>query len=189
MSAVPWTQIEDAIRTWIKNGSGLPDESVIWAQYGGPRPTDPWISINTTSLDQVGVDFSKRRTNPASNGHDGQELVTTTRGIRRGTLSIQCFAVSPSDGQSAISILTDVVAAAYIPSVRRALDAAGVGLSDFSPVRSIGAVINQTTFEPRAVVDVTFYATSAVDEFTTYIEHVEITPTVDGEVEPEIDVP
>lgn len=180
--------VENALQTWIAGGAGLPGSSVVWAQQGKGRPSDPWITLNTISLEIVGVDFTKPSANPASNGHDGQELILTTYGTRRGMLSVQCFAEDPS-GRSAMAILMDVVGAAYQPDVRALLNKNRVGLSWFRPVRSVGAAINRTQFEPRAVFEVVFFATSIAVATTTYIERVKIDPTLDGVALPELVIP
>ena len=52
---IDWTTIQNAIHSWVVNGSGLPADKVIWAQQYAPRPAEPAISMRLSILDDIGV--------------------------------------------------------------------------------------------------------------------------------------
>jgi hypothetical protein len=67
VASIAWETVENALRAWVAAASGLPDSPtdrrVIWAQQAGPRPNDPWISLNVTSVLRVGQDWTDKKLN------------------------------------------------------------------------------------------------------------------------------
>lgn len=270
---VSWSAVEDGLRgAWILPASGFAEDHVIWAQQGGVRPSDPWISLNLLNVQEVGLDWTDYGSNPltfsaitvsavsgsvfTAVGHGrstgdgpiqltgtlpsplalltdywlivtdadhfqvaasytdsinpgdnsspipitltsggsgiqvvqtddteakGQELVAYTRGQWVGTLSIQCFASAATGTGDAMSVVSRIMMYARTGPIIRALNAAGIGISDFSPVKSIGQAISMTIFEPRAVMTCKFFLAAQLENYTTYIARVTgTTPTIDS---------
>ncbi len=106
----------------------------------------------------------------------GAEIKYKSRGNRRAVLEATCFPPAEvADATEAHAILTDVVAAAGLPSRARALSAAGIGVSNLGIIQQIDGVVNSTRFEPRALFTVVFFLASEVSETGTIIETVNIT--------------
>lgn len=110
----------------------------------------------------------------------GAEITHTVRCYFSAILTIQCYAsvANPTGPQDAVAILHEVQARSLLPSVRNALEDAGIGVVDQGSVNAIGAVINTTQFEPRAVCDIKLWLTSEVSETDTIIDIVQGTLTV-----------
>lgn len=170
MSAMQMNTLEDAIYTWVATASGL---TVDWAAQNQPAPAGPYITMRMRSIRPVGSDWVTVEDNPSPSS--GAEVLYKVRGMRRVTLSLQCFAGTPIGASGAASILTDVLTAVSLPSRSAALAAAGVGISNLSDVQAIDGVVGSTLLEPRATAEVVFYATAELVETGTYIEHVVIT--------------
>lgn len=107
----------------------------------------------------------------------GAELNRRAQGIRKVTLTLQCFGTSGIGGQGADQLL-DAVVSAY-PLRQPQLVAAGVGVLQLGQVKATDGVISTVVFEPRAMLDITLCLASEVVVPDTYIERVRITPTVD----------
>jgi hypothetical protein len=61
---IPWTAVENAIRSAVVKASGLPDvdgdRRVVWGGRGAARPNVTWISLNVISLRKVGWDWATK---------------------------------------------------------------------------------------------------------------------------------
>lgn len=174
MSLAPW---ESALRAWVVSASGYASAKVYFANDGGARPAPPCISLNVVDLRRVGQDWVD--TQDAASPTPGAEIEYVARGVRVGTLRLQCFAVDPAGTAGARAVLDDVVLKLALPSISDALDAANVSVSAVGPVQSTAAIVNTTLLEPRAMVDATIRVAAQVSEFGTYIESVDIDGTVD----------
>lgn len=108
----------------------------------------------------------------------GAELNALSRGMRRVTLSVQCFG-GDADGAASPTALLDAVVSA-LPGRAKLLRAAGVGVMQTSAVGSTDGIVNATVLEPRATLTLTLSLKSEVQDPDTYIERVVATPTVDG---------
>lgn len=104
----------------------------------------------------------------------GIEVAVTTRGVRTGTLSVQCYGGAIVGDASAHGVLERLRAAHALPSSLRALDAGGVGIGSFEAVQDVSAVLQPGTApESRAAMTVRFHvAARAVSENDTVIETV-----------------
>lgn len=172
---VSWTDIEDALRAWVLSASGLEDDHVIWSQQGGPRPSAPFIALQTFTMKNIGQDWVDIE--DAAEG----EVEMKARGVREVTLVAQCFSEDATGAAAAAMLLNQVVSAARLPSNVAALNAAGVGLARFEPVQTISGVIGSTDWEPRATVSVRFFITSELSEPGTYIRSVQLSNIDDEE--------
>jgi hypothetical protein len=173
--------VENAIYAWVVAGSGLPGEQVIWDNPNQPRPTAPYIAMRITGYQPIGQDWVNLGDAPA----DPQPLADITviaRGQRQFTIALRCFAVALTGDNSAGSILSRVLSAMSLPSIREALNAAGLGLSIINPIQIIDGVLGSSTFEPRASVDIRVFVTYEATELGTYIEHADIENQATGEI-------
>ena len=173
--------VEDAINAWIAAGSGFDaDTNVIWAQQAAPRPATPYIALRMTLLEQHGQDWYDIR--DAAVPAPGAEIDAVVRGVRKGTLNIACFGDAATGVNMPAMTLDNVMLAARLPSVRDALNIAQIGINGFSPIRSIDGGPTATVFEPRAILDCRFNVPTEVAETLTYIELVEVTDQITGEM-------
>lgn len=175
MTGTALAAIETALRAWILAGSGLGDANVIWQDGGGPRPATPFIAMKH-DITPYGLDYTRYTVDSTSNGHDGHEMIATAYGDREGILTLQAFALPTSTlAGSAAALLESVVAAQALPSIRAALRAANISIASFGPIQNIGGKVQQmAVFEPRAVLEVHFWATSQVSEAATCIDTITI---------------
>lgn len=169
-------QLEDAIFAWVLAGSGLAASSISWALQNIRQPGTTHITMRMRAIREVGSDWLVVEDNPTPSA--GAEILHKLRGVRRVTLTITCFADEAIGAAGPMSIVSDVIASAGLPSRGGALAAAGVGISSSSDVLAIEGVVGNTTLEPRATADVVFYATSELVETGTYIEHVVVTDEI-----------
>jgi hypothetical protein len=178
MASIAWPTVEDAIQNWIVGASGLSEDKVIWSHEGGPRPEAPYISLLVNTLRPIGHDWLD--VFDTEDPEPGQEITLKARGHRYCSLSIQCFANNMNGNLGAVAILNDVISA--LKFHRYTLTKAGVGIAGFGPVATIGNNRIGTALEPRAAVDAQFHLASEVEDFETYIEKVEITNLLTGQI-------
>lgn len=173
-----WTTIENAIVAWMLE-SGLDASKMHWSQQNADRPAAPYIAMRLTGITKSGSDWNTAVDNPSPSA--GEEITVYTRGPREATLEVQCFSVDGFGAASALAYLTKVATAMGKGSVRAALDAAGVGIGNVTPVQSIDGFIGDTIFEPRAIMSVNLFLAEETSENTTYIETVEVENLTTGD--------
>jgi hypothetical protein len=168
MGAIDWTKVEDAFFDWVVAGTGLAEDKVIWSHQGSPRPDAPYVSLMISSVQRAGRDWIDTYDNPSP--VPGQEIIRKARGPRFCALSIQCFTYYDMISQQGpMQILTDLIAS--LPLHRYALHRAGIGISDFGSIGTVGGMLN-SQLESRAHVDLEFHLASEVQGFDTYIEKI-----------------
>jgi len=169
--------IKTALHSMVVFGSRLNAQRVVWSGQQAPRVEGPWMDIRITSIRPIGKDF--RSIEDASLPVvPGQEIVVKTRGAREMRVGLRCFA-SPT-GVDPQFILNDVVARSQQTSQVLALNAAGIGLAAWGPIQDIDGVVGGTLFEPRSIVEMRSFLASEVEEYSTYIERVELTVNLDA---------
>lgn len=166
------TAIQNVLHAWLAAATGLP---CLWEKQNGlaQRPAS-YCTLDLGGLLLVGghvaaQDFSAER--PA-----GEEVEVSTGSNGEWTLRAQTF-VDLSEGQTgdaAVSLLGGALARLRLPSVRVALEGAGIG------VISVGAVQNLTglagvRWQGRATAEVRLSVVESVSERTGYIETAEVT--------------
>lgn len=176
--SIAWTTVETALHAWIVASSGLAANHVIWAQQNGPRPDGAFITMRLSTLRRVGQDWL-----------EAPDSVTwRARGMRQGTLSIQCFGGAAVGAAGATQILDYVVSRSVLPSSRDVLQAAGIGLAKLGTVQSLDGVINTTVFEPRATLEARFFLAQEVTESPVPVGGGTIdTAQVDGETATDVE--
>lgn len=129
----------------------------------------------------------------------GKEILHVVRANYQATLTMQCYADPPTgedggpDGVdeplSPVAVLQAVTMSSMLPSVRYALEAAGIGIIEVGPVRAIGEQIEMAVFEPRAVVDVTIWMVAQVSETGGIIASTDVTLQIDGLPDSTVNIP
>jgi hypothetical protein len=115
--------------------------------------------------------------------HAGQEIAQKLRGPRRAMLTLECFAGAPTGGAatgttSPTAVLHDAITS-YATEVRSAaLAAAGIGVGQIEPIRSVDGVVNSVRLELRAIGTVYLHLASELAETSTYIQVVNVTDNV-----------
>lgn len=180
MSSMRLSVLEDAICNWILSSTGLPASNVQWYGQNLPRAaTLPWVSMKLSAIMPKGNDWTDAENNPTPT--TGAEVLLKTRGVRRCTLSLQCFAAPNTGSTGPMGILSDVVAASGSPTIGDAISAAGIGICDLGTIKPMDGVINSTRFEPRAVVEIGFYVAAELVETATFIQSVQVQSLTTGE--------
>jgi hypothetical protein len=167
--AANWPVIELALRAWVKAGSGLGDEFVIWANQSASRPAGPHITLKLDGPLTVGLDGVDH--NYDENRPEGEEIELKAEGTRELIVMLQAFGGDPTGSSSARALLSKVLTALALPTRRDALAAAGVTPFDAGQVQDLTALL-ETKFESRAALEARFYLVDDASEFTTYIEKV-----------------
>jgi hypothetical protein len=108
----------------------------------------------------------------------GAEVLEHSRGLRRCHLTLQCFAAAATGVAGAKGILSTVQAKATLPTYRAALRTGGASVPSFGSVQGSGKAMNSAHFEPRAILECTFFAAQDVTEPGTYVEFVQVTEQV-----------
>lgn len=163
--------LEDAIRAWVLATTGLDPSRVWFSDQPVPSPaissSSPRITISVGGPRKVGQDELRHNFN--SSRPAGQEVEYQAIGPREVTVSLQAFAAD----SSSVDLLEAALTGLRLPSVRDALNAAGVGVLREGDVRSLSA-IRGTTYEDRALLEVVVLVSSSAVERVGYIERAEI---------------
>jgi hypothetical protein len=169
---ITWPTIKSALRQLAIRGTGINPQRVIWARGSGPREGGPWMDVNIQSVQVIGRDgrIVETRQLPVA---PGEEIALKAIGTRRMTVSYRLFAAA-GGGDPPEGILTGMVSRSYLDSSLVMLREAGIGMSGWSPVLTMTEVMNSTFQEPRAQVSLVSFLSSEVEEFTTFIESVEL---------------
>lgn len=165
------SDLEDAIRAWVKTATGYDDAHVFFADQKPDRPAGPYITIRLDLATPLGaVDAVEE--NYDEDREDGAQIEQVIIGEREVVARLQVFNAATTGAGSAISIMSAVQLALSLPSVRDALSAACASPHDRGSVQNLGALLG-TAFDGRASLDVKFYTRETISEFTTWIERVE----------------
>jgi hypothetical protein len=167
-----WSALENAIRTWVKTGSGLSDTLVIWANQDGPRPTSQHATI------LIGADTPVGAAPAVTHAYDedadtGEEITITAREVSELAVTVQILGGAATTSSNARALAKKTQVALGLPTVRAALKAAGLSCFDRGKVESVPEVLD-ADYEARAVLDVRFYIADDASEVIGYIATVEI---------------
>lgn len=169
--ATAWATIEDALRTWVKSATSYPDARVIWAEQAGSRPSGDIITLRLGDVVPLGVvDDVVQETD--LNRTAGTEVELRAEGIREFGLTLQAYGSAVTGTSAARAALAKCQTALALPTIRDALETAGVTPFEIGPVQNVTA-LNHTLFEGRAVLEVRFYTRDSLSEYTGYIASVE----------------
>lgn len=170
-------QLENALRAWVLSAmdDAYPDEQIIIADQGQPRPERPYGDIRIDAIESRGRDEQR----PVDDYGD-RDVV----GVRAVRVTVQFY------GPGAVQLAERARSALYLETVTDVLSAAGVAFWSAMPVLNLPIEI-ETEIEPRAAFDVVFGVASVQSEDVGLIETVEGTGTfsdVDGSPIPEATV-
>lgn len=162
----PLVAIEDAIFAWVRAGTGYAESNILW-QDRGPIPPGAYISMVMWESARVSSDWIKTERTA------DDRIIYHVAGTRHPTLTLTAFS-GPNTGSGAPDfVLSRIVAAYALPSVKRSLLAAGVGVGTVGKIRSMGGM-RGTMYDPRASIQITLHTklTTTVFEVGSSIEHV-----------------
>lgn len=173
-----------AVKAWVAAATGITASKVIWSQQEGFDPGGDHVSLRVTNIRAIGVDAVARRAAPDP-VVELKEIERHVAGTREVTLSVQCFGTNKPGaaiGEDApVARLSRLVAAAHMPTSRRAFQAAGVGFLSAGGVQSLDGLLG-ASYQPRAVVDIRLSFVDELSEFGTYVESIELTNQLTGRV-------
>lgn len=163
------TAIEDAIRGWVLQASALPAGAVIFAHQGGVSPVPgPAATISIGDMLSVGTDELTSTFDDAA--ANGQEVVFEARGPRVFTCEVTFFSPDVTGDAGARAAAAATQAALRLPTVRYALNQAGLGVLREGPVRWVPRL--DGSWLGQAMLEVQFAVMQSATERTGYIETV-----------------
>lgn len=160
--------VEDALRAWVKTGSGFLDEFVYFANQKVDRPAGPYITLRVGGVESLGALDAVLETFD-EDADPGEEITLTVNGEREVSCSVQVFNAGTNGTGSAVTVLERVKLALGLLSVRDALNEAGISIFDAGNVQDLSSLLG-SAFDGRAALEVRAYARDTVSEKTTYIE-------------------
>ncbi|MFZ5440464.1 MAG: phage neck terminator protein [Myxococcota bacterium] len=168
--------LENAIRAWVLSSSGLSAGAVVFAHQDGRVPEEgAYISLG--DIVQVGLDELRWSFDPGQPA--GQEVGFTTNGPRTFTVTCSFFGGPTTGSPTSRSRALDCQSALRLPTVRSALNAAGLGVLQEGTVRWVPAM-DGTGWQGGAVLEVLFCARQTASERTGYISQYEGSATLTG---------
>lgn len=168
--------LENAVRAWVLTASGLPDGKVVFADQNGVSPVPgPAAVIQFGDIDPIGLDETTHTFDAGRPA--GQEVEFTVAGVREVSVQVSFFSSVTIGDAGARATAAKCQTAVHLPSVRDALNAAGVGVLQVGAVRWVPSVdgarqLGQAVLEARLVLRQT-----AVER-TGYIQQVEYNQTI-----------
>lgn len=167
--------LEDAVRAWVLAASGLAADKVLFAHQNGVSPVPgPAAIISLGDLSSVGLDETSHTydvSRPA-----GQEIEYTAAAVVETIASVSLFTRETVGDSSAMARAERCRVALSLPSVRDALNAAGVGVMAASTVRWVPEV-DGARWQGQAVLEVRLVLRQTATERTGYISSVEFNQT------------
>lgn len=160
---------ENALHAWAVACAGVAADHVIWSDQSGPQVARPMITIKVARDMPIGIPaLSVDASNPAA-------VLYTVQGDQRVTVNIQIFTDVATDVGSALAIASTFLIRSRLPSIREALNAAGLSIATMGGAIGLaGGVIDGAQYEPRAMIEVVFNATASASEAGNYIASVEV---------------
>lgn len=182
-----WTPVEQAIISWVRQATGLDDQSVIIAEQNGLSPAATKACAVTIKLGDsraIGVDSQEQ----VAVDTVGRNITMQATGSREMIVEMRGFGSSVTGDTSARALLELVRSWAPFDSVRDVLNAAGLGLLDLGTVQHLPKVVN-AGWESQAFFEARFCVLVTPQQTVPYIAKVngelEIT-SVDGETTEEV---
>lgn len=180
--ALDWSDIEDAIRAWVVQASGLAESKVIFANQEGEAPSGTFMTIfvgDSIPYGQPMLVTWEHASNEVPPPAAGQEIELQSRQVHDLSVTVSAFTPDTTGDAAARSLLSAVEAKLHLPTPRALLRAAGLVPIDVGAIRYVPAIAG-TDFEGRAVLDVRFQVEQTASERVGYIEHVEVTDELSG---------
>ncbi len=166
-----WEDVEDAIRAWVLTGSGFEESRVWWRNQKIPQGQTDFCVIGLGELIPLGA-FDGHETLTDLTRDDGQEIEIRVRGERELRVTVQTFSDAVTGNGAAKSVLSRIQASLGLPTIRKALNDAGLSPFDRGSITDLTALVGPN-FEGRASLDCRFYLRETLSEYTGYIETVD----------------
>lgn len=169
-----WSTVEDALRGWLLQGSGLPADRVYFAHQDSGQPEDqPRISLRIGDSETMGLPELEQSYDGAQ--PRGQEIQYKIRAFKVVHVEVQAFAnaatTPPLGAPTAHELLQVCETTLGLPGVRDALNAAGVGVLKSSGVRRLPK-IQGIGWEDAAVLELAICIGQTATERLGYFETV-----------------
>lgn len=166
--------IKAAISAWVVAASGLEVGRVVWTQKMiGLKLPAPYVTLHLAGLRLIGQPQQSTVTLDPEPEIPDYPLEVRSEASYELTFTVQTWG-----GADPTALLLDVQAKAALPTIRRALRAAGVGLGELEQVEEHGGVQGANELGPRASMDCTAFVRGLVTEDLSAIETVRITDNV-----------
>lgn len=174
-------QIEDAVKAWLGAATGLPPTNVVIADQNAPPPDGSYVSVRVGASISRGVDELHQTETVGAPA--GEEVEFRLHSDRTVTVTVTAYSASTTD-ESGADVAVDVLEKARnklgLPTIRDALNTAGLGVVEQGQVQNLSAVAG-ADFEGVASLDVRFSFRQTNTERTGYIATVEVTNTETGD--------
>lgn len=173
-----FSALEAALKAWVVSATGLTSDRVIQANDRVPAKAMPYATILLPMPQRVGGAFDEVRHSYDGAAAAGQEIVFTVVGQRESVARLQFFAQATAGDGTARDHAMAAVLGLHLPSIRDALDAAGLvyvsveGTFDFSERAGPAG-------QSRAALDVRFRWVETRVERTGYIAAYQATAQID----------
>lgn len=173
-----FTALEDALRAWVVNATGLGAGAVVFGHqpFLSPAP-GPMIAIIVDPPQHVG--------GPDAEDHDfdaarplGQEIHQATQGVRRLPVELQAVAPPVTGSPTARDLVQRCQASLGLTEVRQTLNDAGLGVISEGSPRWI-PTLSAGGFEGRAVLESVFTVRETATTRLGYIATVRGSLTVE----------
>lgn len=176
---VSWTDIEDALRAWVLAASGYTDQLVLFGYQNDNAPNEDYATISLGGQTQIGhdcltSDYDAMR--PA-----GQEIELKVAGEREFSVTVEFYTTAVTGQATGRALASKVQTALRLPSIRAALNDAGISPFDHGDIQWLPAV-ESTRFVGRAILTIRCYIRDDLAERTGYIDKVEVLDIDTGDV-------
>lgn len=163
-----WSDIESALRYWVKASTGLDDAHVIWAEQAGTRPEGSFATLKLGPILAMGA---YDEIDPVYDS-DNDELHLTVRGLREFSVSAQFFTGATTGNANGRALASKAQTGLVLPAIRAEFEDAGFSIFDAGRITNITELVG-FKFEGRALLEIRGYAGEEAIEVATFIEEVE----------------
>lgn len=177
------TLIEDTIYGWVRAYMLTPEENasqglaLYWADQNEQRTKGNHATIRIGDITEVSQYTEQTQDLTAV----GSELTQRIHIQYNWPVSVECFTREMLGPYSARAVILAVRGALYLPVMRKAFRDIGMVIRNVGGVANLSGLDEAVTdYVGRALLEVNFAVADVVDETSTYIQTVEITPTVSG---------
>ena len=170
---INWTEIEDAIHASFVSATGMTATKVLWGEQANPQPVRPFATLKIMSgpVRLGGVDEVRKSYNPAAPLQ--QEITHEVSGQREITVECQVFSDNVHGANAARAILSKLQTGLFLPTIRYALNTAGLSLMASDSIVDLTAIV-ATKFQSRANLDLRFNLVDTASQLHGYIETAQV---------------
>lgn len=159
--------IENKIRDWALLASG---REVVWSKDDGSQPTSPFVSLDTTSMiktheDDVGTEVD-----------ENNEITIVSH--RMIVVNILVLGSSDNISDSAMQVASNIEASLSKSSTQISFRDDCISIIDSTDPRDVSHLYGGTSWEKRAVLDVTFGFAFENKDNVGYFDTIEISGSI-----------